>query len=276
VKGTRVQVGSRRLARRMGWVDGVAGSEAACMPSVASLWPFGSAATAKAAPSDLDEQVKKMGTNAQTVCYLGLNGQLAAVFGVADAPRPEARQAVRDFAALGVDVIMLTGDRNTTAMAVASQLGIQKVRSELLPEDKVTAVRSLKEEYKTRSLRGVAMIGDGVNDAAALAASTVGVAMGAAGTQVAVESAHVVLMDSDLNKLVLAIQLGRHAVFKIKQNIAFSVVSKVAMLVITFAGYASLWGAIAADVGAMLIVVLNSSLVLSQRRKIRHQAAAEP
>jgi len=276
VGGLQVQVGSRRLAQRMGWLSTpdslrkAAVAEPApastCLPS----WrPMVFSRTNKSTLLDpeVEQQVNRMERLGYTVCYLGYNGRLAGIFGVADVPRVQAPSALKGLKALGVATVMLTGDRRQTAEAVAEQLGVSQVQAELLPEDKVAAVRQMKGERKNRALAGVAMVGDGVNDAAAMAASTVGVAMGASGTQVAVESAHVVLMDSDLNKLVMAIKLGRHAVWKIKQNIAFSVVSKVVMLAFTLAGYASLWGAIAVDVGAMLIVVLNSSAVLSQRKR---------
>jgi len=278
VQSVRVQVGSRRMAQRMGWVN--AGSvRVSCLPRFTA---FGRSGDQTNANEDIEQQVKEMESLGQTVCYLGVNGALGAIFGVADAPREGAKDAVAQLRKRGIDVVMLTGDRKATAVAIAGQLGVDKVEAELMPEDKMTAVRKLKEECAAngRSLCSfgrhgtVAMVGDGINDAAALAASDVGVAMGAAGTQVAVENAQVVLMDSDLAKLVLAIDLGRHAVTKIKQNLSFALVSKVVMVGLTLAGYASLWGAIAADLGAMLAVTLNASTVLAKRREVAKPGAA--
>lgn len=276
VDGKVVNVGSRRLAQRMGWLNmttdlrsaGRGSSSACCFPSLASARPLPSL------DPEIEKQVSVMEGQGFTVCYLGIDGCLAAIFGVADAPRAETPAAMRGLGELGIESVMLTGDRQKTAEVIAMQLGVGRVQAELLPQDKVSAVQALKKERSSfRWLGGVAMVGDGVNDAAAMAASTVGVAMGAAGTQVAVETAHVVLMDSDLTKLVLAVRLGRHAVGKIKQNIAFSIVSKAAMLVLTFSGFASLWGAILADLGAMLIVTVNSSTVMSMRKQIQKQQA---
>jgi len=279
VKGSRVQVGSRRLASRMGWVgsDGT-NVEGACLPFRYLFSNRTAAASSQkdGAYGDFEQRIVEMESLGQTVCYLGVDGKLAAVFGVADAPRAEAKEAVAMMRAYGVEVVMLTGDRRLTAEAVARQLGVTNIKAELLPEDKVTAITTLKAECESRKRRfpclpatggGVGMVGDGINDAAALAASTIGIAMGAAGTQVAMENAHVILMDSDLMKLVLSVKLGRYAVRKIKQNISFAVVSKVVMVGLTFGGYASLWGAILADLGAMLLVTLNSSMVLGQRKQ---------
>merc|ERR1719272_601910 len=275
VKGRTVQVGSRRLAKRMGW--GLFASEQAtksCLGPLASL--FGnSPAKSQQSLMELDKDVQKMEESGYTVCYLGVAGHLALVFGVADAPRPEAAQAVIDLKKYGVETVMLTGDRQTTAKAIAKMLGVTNVRAELLPEDKVAAVTQMKKEFGRKgwlpcfaSTEGqVAMVGDGINDAAALAVSSVGIAMGAAGTQVAMENAHVILMDSDLLKLGRSVRLGRYTVTKIKQNIWFALISKVVMVAITLAGYASLWGAILADLGAMLIVTINASMVLGERKK---------
>jgi len=272
VNGVSVQVGSRRLAKRMGW--GMVASEKAsqaCLFSITNL--FGSSpAKSKQSLMELDKDVQTMEESGYTVCYLGVAGNLALVFGVADAPRPEAAQAVIDLKKYGVETVMLTGDRETTAKAIAKMLGITNVKAELLPEDKVSAVKELKHEFRRKGCFGssegqIAMVGDGINDAAALANSSVGIAMGAAGTQVAMENAHVVLMDSDLLKLGRSVRLGRYAVTKIKQNIAFALVSKLVMVGITLGGYASLWGAILADLGAMLIVTVNASMVLSERKK---------
>jgi len=237
VNGCKVQVGSRRLANKLGWLD-----------ANATL------------PQDFHKQIQELEESACTICYLGLDGRFVAVLGVADAPREEAREAVGKLQALGVETVILTGDQQRSADAVGKNMGITNVRAALLPKDKVDAVQQLKAKGQ------VGMVGDGINDAAALAASDVGIAMGAAGTQVALENAHVALMDSDLRKLVISIRLGRYAVRKIKQNVAFAVFSKLVMVVITMIGYASLWGAIIADLGAMLLVTLNASMVLNQRK----------
>jgi len=247
VAGRRVQVGSQRLARRMGWLEGAAAAEAA-----------------------------QLEADGQTLCFLGVDGELAAVFGVADAARAEAAECVASLEPMGVEAIMLTGDRQAPAEKVAAELGVRTVKAELLPEDKVQAVQQLKDALassapgRRRCLGGqgfaVAMVGDGINDAAALATADVGIAMGAAGTQVAVESAQVVLMDSDLRKLAISVRLSRVTVSKIKQNIVFATVSKAIMVALTVAGYGSMWGAVIADVGAMLLVTLNASRVLSLRK----------
>jgi len=230
--------------------------------------------------AEAELRARKLEKAGQTICYVAINGSVAGIFGIADAPRPEAQEAVRRLQELGVEAVMLTGDRRATAESVAAKLGIslKKVRAELLPEDKVAAIHELRGD-KARLLKkspfpclgvrvpGVAMVGDGINDAAALASANVGIAMGATGTFVAVDSAHVVLMDSDLSKLVLSVQLGRTAVRKIKQNITFALFCKALMLGLTFGGYATLWGAILADLGSMLIVTLNASMVLSLKKK---------
>merc|ERR1712008_161433 len=209
----------------------------------------------------VEASVKEMEEKAYTVCYLCVDMQLVTIFGIADATRQEAHEAVKALQGLGVEPVMITGDQKRAAEAVARQMGITTIQAECLPQDKVDAVQS----FKRKGLVG--MVGDGINDAAALAVSDVGIAMGAAGTQVAMENAHVTLLDSDLRKLVGAIRLGRHAITKIRQNVGFAIFSKIVMVIITMVGYASLWGAIVADLGAMLVVTLNASLVLNRRKR---------
>jgi len=271
VRDVRVQVGNSRLAHDMGWLPRAAAGGAEAAPA----GPRSEGQFPREAQAQLDELER----SGQTTCYLGIGGEPVAIFSVADAPRQEASEMLKSLRELNVSVWMLTGDRRPTAEAIASKLGITQVCPELLPEDKVRTV----EELMGRQPRGLvqhlcprgttAMLGDGINDAASLAVVDVGIAMGAAGSQMAMENAQVILMDSDLRKVITAIKLGRQAVAKINQNIVFAVLSKVAMVVIAMAGYASLWGAIIADLGAMLIVTINSSLVLSQRRKKTSQYA---
>ena len=168
----------------------------------------------------LDGLVDKAGAMARggrTVIHLAVDGQAAALIAVADAPRETARDAVRELQALGVDVVLLTGDNRATAERIAGDLGITHVMAEVLPAQKADRVKSLQGEGKR-----VAMVGDGINDAPALAQADVGIAIGA-GTDVAVETADVVLMRSDPLDVARAVRLGRATVRKMKQNLAWAV-----------------------------------------------------
>jgi Zn2+/Cd2+-exporting ATPase len=154
-------------------------------------------------------------------------------------------------------VVMLTGDGQTTANAIAAELGVDDVRAELLPEDKVAAVEDLRRRYGS-----VAMIGDGVNDAPALAAADVGIAMGVAGSDAALETADVALMTDELLKIPYTIRLSRATVRNIKANLAISTVMKAAFVVAAIAGVATLWMAVVADTGASIIVIANALRLL--------------
>jgi Cd2+/Zn2+-exporting ATPase len=147
---------------------------------------------------------------------------------------------------------MLTGDNKPAARAVAAELGVDEVRAELLPQDKVSAVRELAARHG-----GVAMVGDGVNDAPALAAATVGIAMGAAGADAALETADVALMSDDLMRLPAAVRLSRRVGGIVRQNILFALLVKVVFIALTPLGFTSLWMAVAADMGASLLVIFN-------------------
>jgi Cd2+/Zn2+-exporting ATPase len=151
---------------------------------------------------------------------------------LADAVRPAAKDAIRELHALGVGrVVMLTGDNEPTARAVAKDVGVDDVRAGLLPEEKVAAVVGLVAEFGT-----VAMVGDGVNDAPALARASLGVAMGAAGTDAAIETADVALMSDDLGKLPWLVRHSRRTLRVIRQNVAFSLAVKALFVALTFAG----------------------------------------
>ncbi len=155
---------------------------------------------------------------------------------------------------------MLTGDNKATAERIAASVGIDEVRAELLPEDKVAAVEQLSHEYET-----VAMIGDGVNDAPAMARASFGVAMGAIGSDAAIETADIALMKDDLSRLPWLIHHSRRTLKIIHQNIAFAFIVKGILVVLTAIGFASLWAAILGDVGATLIVVTNALRLLKDR-----------
>ena len=180
-----------------------------------------------------------------------------AIFGVADTLRPESLQAVADLKALHVEAVMLTGDNPATARVIADQVGIQDARGNLMPEDKQDAIAELKARHGA-----VGMVGDGVNDAPALARADIGFAMGAAGTATAMETADVAIMDDDPRKIARFISLSRHTATILKQNIALALGIKVVFLGLALSGHATLWMAVFADMGGSLLVVFNGLRLL--------------
>ncbi len=205
---------------------------------------------------EVERTLDRLEAEAKTAVILSnINGPIA-VLAVADTVRDSTREAVASLRAFGITPVMLTGDNVKTAQAIAKQVGITEVQGELLPEDKLSVITTLLE-------RGpVGMVGDGVNDAPALAKSSIGFAMGAAGTDTAIETADVALMQDDLRKLPEFIALSRKTSGILWQNIVFAIGVKVVFFALTFTGHTSLWLAVFADMGASLIVVFNGLRLL--------------
>ncbi|HZS18716.1 MAG TPA: cation-translocating P-type ATPase [Candidatus Udaeobacter sp.] len=188
----------------------------------------------------------------------GCKGEVLGVIAVGDAVRPNAKDAIAALHDAGVrKVVMLSGDNQRTVDAIARQAGIDEAQGDLLPDQKVDRVKDLMKRE-----RCVGMVGDGVNDAPAMAIATVGIAMGAAGTDTAIETADIALMKDDLSKIAETVQLGRRTLRVIQFNIAFALAVKAVFLVLALLGYTSLWLAIAADTGATLVVVANALRLL--------------
>jgi Cd2+/Zn2+-exporting ATPase len=198
------------------------------------------------------QQADELALQGKTVVLIQHDHEVCALFGVADALRPGSRQMVADLRARGMHTVMLTGDVQAVAAEIGRQAGIDQVRAGLLPEDKVSAVAALKEEYGS-----VAMVGDGVNDAPALAQADVGIAMGGAGSAQAMETADVVLMGDDLGQLPFVVWLSGRTRATVTVNIVLALAVKAAVFGLAAAGLATLPMAIAADVGASLAVILN-------------------
>ena len=210
----------------------------------------------------LKNDIQRLEAQGQTVMVLGTKENAWAAIAVADEVRVNSKETLDQLHQIGIrKAVMLTGDNRGTAEAVAAKLGDIGYRAELLPQDKVTSIKELMSNGD-----GVAMIGDGVNDAPALATATVGIAMGAAGTDTALETADVALMADDLSKLPYAIELSRRSVKIIKQNIAFSLLVKVVFLSMIFFGISTLWMAVLADTGSSLIVIANGMRLLRSTR----------
>ena len=208
--------------------------------------------------SDLQKEVIELQSQGQTVMLIGTSEKVLGLISVADKVRTESIAAITELKKSGIEkIIMLTGDNAGTAKKIGEMLGVDEIRAELLPADKLAAIKSLLAEHGK-----VAMVGDGVNDAPALATSTVGISMGVAGTDTALETADIALMADDLTKLPFTIKLSRKALAIIKQNIAFSLVVKVLFIILTFAGITNLWLAVFADTGAAIIVILNGMRLL--------------
>ena len=211
--------------------------------------------------SDVEAQLAALERQGKTTVILGTDQGAIGLIAIADQLREEVADAFQTLRAAGIHrLVMLTGDNRGTAEAIAQRLGIEEYLADLLPEDKVEKVRELSRRYGT-----VGMVGDGVNDAPALAAANIGIAMGAAGTDQALETADVALMGDDLTKLPFAIMLGRHAVRVVQQNITISLAIKALFLALAVPGYATLWMAVGADMGASLLVIFNGLRLLHTR-----------
>jgi Cd2+/Zn2+-exporting ATPase len=198
------------------------------------------------------EAISVAEANGLTAMLVTADEQYLGYLTVADQVREDAATAVSQLHKLGIQTAMLTGDNEATAQRIAEHTGIDRVFANLLPEEKVGKIEQMLAEYGR-----VAMIGDGINDAPALASATVGIAMGAAGTDQAMETADIALMDDDLSKLSYAIRLSRSAMRTVQANVALSLGIKAAFLVAVLFGFGTMWLAVLADMGASLLVTLN-------------------
>ena len=200
-----------------------------------------------------------------TIIHMAIDGEYAGHIVISDIVKPHSKEAIAALKRSGVEkTVMLTGDAKCVAEQVAAELGIDEVRSELLPGDKVNEVEKLLAQKGTREK--LAFVGDGINDAPVLTRADIGIAMGAMGSDAAIEAADVVLMDDDPLQIAKAIKISRKCLGIVRQNIILSLVVKFACLALTAAGYANMWAAIFADVGVMIIAVLNAIRALKYKK----------
>ncbi len=232
VDGRLFYIGNHRLLEEI----------AACSPSV-------------------ETELQRLEKEGKTAVALASGTETLGIIGVADTVRATSREAISQLNALGVASVLLTGDNQETAVAIAAQVGIDDARGNLLPEDKLAAMDGLLTRYGK-----VGMAGDGINDAPALAKATIGFAMGAAGTDTAIETADVALMDDDLRKLPHFIKLSRDTSFVLRQNIVLAIGIKTVFFGLALAGKATLFMAVFADMGASLLVIFNGLRLLRTRR----------
>lgn len=208
---------------------------------------------------ELEATLKQHEEAGRTVTLLADSQNVIALFAVADTIKDSSREAITSLKALGITPVMLTGDNQATASSVANEAGIDQARGNLLPEDKLTAIKELQKQYGL-----TAMTGDGINDAPALAQADVGVAMGAAGTDTAMEAADVVVMNDDLRRIAETVKLSRSTHAILWQNITLALGIKAVFLVLAVFGNASMWMAVFADMGASLLVVVNGLRLLGK------------
>ncbi len=253
VNGTDVYVGNMRLFERLGMLHRV--------------------------PNEELDILRQWTENGFTVGFLSIGSAgIVGSYCVADKIRAEASEVLEKVRRMNIEPIMLTGDNHKAAMYIGKSVGLQAkhIKSQLLPQEKLQYVESvISKSYDTSKESCLSfgqredlimMCGDGVNDAPALALANVGVAMGA-GAAIAMESADVTLLDSDLRKLVKLLELSKGVTRKIIENVTFSLFVKLLVFILTFTGYASLWAAIGSDVGAMLLVTTNSMRLLPSDKK---------
>jgi Cd2+/Zn2+-exporting ATPase len=208
--------------------------------------------------AEIHSRLEALAASGRTAVLVARTGRPLGIIALADQTREASRDTVEMLRRQGVQhVVMLTGDNHVTARALARDLGIDEVHAELLPQDKVAAVHALRKKYRT-----VAMVGDGVNDAPALAAADVGIAMGVAGTDAALETADIALMADELLKIPFTLRLGRATLRNIQMNISLSLGLKAVFLGLAIVGAATLWMAVVADLGASLLVIANGMRLL--------------
>jgi len=206
----------------------------------------------------IHSKLDALAASGRTAVLVARDGRPLGIIALADRTRESAADAIDMLRRQGVQrVVMLTGDNHASAEALAREIGLDETHAELLPHDKVKVVQTLKQKYGT-----VAMVGDGVNDAPALAAADVSIAMGAAGSDAALETADIALMADELLKIPFAIRLGRATLRNIHVNVTLSLALKAIFLALAVAGYATLWMAVVADMGASLLVIANGMRLL--------------
>lgn len=217
---------------------------------------------------DLTPYQSKLGpllNEGKTVILFGNQARLMRILSLGDSLRPGMKANIDRLNHLGIETLMLTGDHQKVAQAIGNQLGISRIEADQMPEDKLGHIKDLSQHTS------VVMVGDGVNDAPALAAATVGVSMGTTGTDTAMETADVVLMSDDISRLPYSIELSQHTLRIIKQNIAFALGLKLLALLLVIPGWLTMWMAILSDIGATVLVILNS-LRLMKQDAIHHHA----
>ncbi len=212
----------------------------------------------KISTEKVEKLLSMLQSQGKTVMLVGREDKLLGAITVADEVRPVSKPTLKALKEGGIKkIVMLTGDNKGTAQAIASKLAVDEYMAELSPEDKVEVVKQLTTRYGT-----TAMVGDGVNDAPALAVATIGIAMGTAGTDTALETADIALMADDLTKIPFALGLSRQTLSVIKQNIAFAIALKAFFISLAAVGLATLWMAVGADMGASLLVIFNGLRLL--------------
>ena len=210
----------------------------------------------------IDSQALALEQGGQTVIAIGNDRHVCGLIAIADQPRPGIKSSLQSLRKIGIKhLVMLTGDNQVTADHIAAQVGLDEVHAQLLPADKVERISRMVERYGH-----VAMVGDGINDAPALARANIGIAMGVMGSDAAIETADIALMGDDLSKLSWLIQHSKRTLNIIRQNIVFALSIKAAFAILAFAGLATLWEAIAADTGASLLVVANGLRLLKAKQ----------
>ena len=234
-------------------VIGMVGQELAIVGKAAFVW-----AAVGGWSEVLISSAQQLEETGKTIVWVAYGGKPLGVIAVADTVRPEAASTIARLKRMGIqEIVMLTGDNDRTGQSIAAELGITKVYAELLPEDKVDVIRSLQRQYQT-----VAMVGDGINDAPALAQATVGIAMGTIGSDVALETADIILMADRLEQLIIAITLGRRSQQIVKQNIGFALSFIVLLLIANFTGGMTLPIGVIGHEGSTVIVILSGLRLL--------------